>query len=971
MRHTHHADDVWTRLKREPLERTLRRHVEGEVRFDDATRAIYATDASIYQIEPLGVVLPKTTEDLRTAVTIAMEQHVAIIPRGGGTSLSGQSIGPGLIIDVSKYLNQIIETDADQEWVRVRPGVVLAQLNRHLEPMGYQFGPDVATSDRANLGGMIGNNSAGARSIKYGKTLDHVLELDVVLTDGNLVTFGELNRTTLNNRLLKEGREGDIHRVVRTVVSKNEAEIRRRFPKILRRVSGYNLDALLPPASMNLAKLIVGSEGTLATVAEAKLKIVRRPKHRGLAVAHFDSLDEAMRSLAPILTTGPSAIELLDQMILELAQRNPQFRGRVDFVEGRPAAIFLVEYSADEPAEVERGFEELTRVLRGSRMGALLKTTDPARCEHVWNVRKTALPLLFSLPGDRKPVTFVEDTAVDPARLPEFVSRFKEILRRNGTHGSFYGHASVGCLHIRPLLDLRTPEGVRDMARIAEEVVELVREFGGALSGEHGDGLARSVFNRRMFGNELYDAFCAVKSAFDPQNLMNPGKIVHGPPMTEHLRSHPNLPLAGTTVLSFADEGGPLEIVLGCNGNGLCRREGVGTMCPSYMATHEEQHGPRGRANLLRAAMEGRLGDASPDAWATQNLADSLDLCLMCKACKTECPSSVDIAKLKAEYLCQRHRRRRAPLLDRLLADMSKHARHASRFAPFSNLVMRSWPARWLMEQTFGLDRRRKLPAYQRRTLLDWFRRHPTLLSRPRGKVVLLADCFTNHHEPHVGRDAVSLLEMAGYQVYLAPICCGRVMISRGFLDEARALAKGGVERLRGYAEDGIPILGIEPSCLLTLVDEWPDLLPGEATTAVALQARLVESWLAERVVPGSDEFPLITDEPMEVLYHGHCHQKAGGAQSASVRAVRTLAGVEPTVLDAGCCGMAGAFGYECSHYDISVQIFSQRLLPALRRSPNATVVAPGFSCRTQMRDLARRRALHPVELIRRRIANR
>ncbi|MFO0946984.1 MAG: FAD-linked oxidase C-terminal domain-containing protein [Planctomycetota bacterium] len=971
MQQPHHGDDVWTKLKRDPLQRTLRRHVKGEVRFDDASRAMYATDASIYQIEPLGVVIPKTTEDLRTAVSIAMEQHVAIIPRGGGTSLSGQSIGSGLVIDVSKYLNQILETDVDQAWVRVQPGVVLAQLNRHLETMGFQFGPDVATSDRANLGGMIGNNSAGARSIKYGKTIDHVLEIAVILTDGSLTTFAEVNRPTLNQLLLKEGREGEIYRVVRTVVSRHEAEIRRRFPKILRRVSGYNLDALLPPAPTNLARLIVGSEGTLATVAEAKLKIVRRPKHRGIAVVHFDSLDEAMRSLSAILTTGPSAIELLDQMILELAQRNPQFRGRVDFVEGRPAAIFLVEYSSDDPVDIERGFEELTRGLKGFRIGSLLKTTDPARTESIWNVRKTALPLLFSLPGDRKPVTFVEDTAVDPTRLPEFVARFKEILRRNGTHGSFYGHASVGCLHIRPLLDLRTPEGVRDMARIAEEVVELVREFGGALSGEHGDGIARSVFNRRMFGHEIYEAFCTIKNAFDPRNLMNPGKIVHGPPMTDHLRGHPTVEEEFKTVLSFADEGSPLEIVRGCNGNGLCRREGVGNMCPSFMATHEEQHGPRGRANLLRAAMEGRLEDATPESWATKELADALDLCLMCKACKTECPSSVDIAKLKAEFLSQRKRRGRAPLLDRLLADIPKHSLKASRFAPFSNLIMRSWPARWLMERTLGLDRRRKLPVYHRRTLMDWFRRHPTLLSRPRGKVVLLADCFTNHHEPHVGRDAVSLLEMAGYQVYLAPLWCGRVLISRGFLDEARSLVKANVERLRGYAEDGIPILGIEPSCLLTLTDEWPDLLPGEATTSVALQARLVESWLVERVAPGSDEFPLITEEPMEVLYHGHCHQKAGGAQASSVRAVRTLAGVEPVVLDAGCCGMAGAFGYECSHYDVSVQIFSQRLLPALRRSPNATIVAPGFSCRTQMYDLSRRRAIHPVELIRRRIAKR
>jgi Fe-S oxidoreductase len=643
------------------------------------------------------------------------------------------------------------------------------------------------------------------------------------------------------------------------------------------------------------------------------------------------------------------------------------FRGRVDFVLGRPAAIFIVEYFGEDDAEVGGKLNELKKILPTAC--PILTAQDSTQCAHIWNVRKTALPLLHSLPGHRKPVTFVEDTAVDPSKLPEFVTRFREILRRNGTHGSFYGHASVGCLHIRPLLDLRRPDGRRDMQRIADEVVELVREFGGAMSGEHGDGLARSIFNRRLFGNEIYEAFIAVKGAFDPHHLMNPGKIVHGPPITDNMRFETRSEQPIAVRFAYKREGGPLAIVNDCNGNGLCRRDGIGTMCPSFMATKEEEHSPRGRANLLRSAFEGRLESDRGGDWASPALDRSLDLCLMCKACKTECPSSVDIAKLKAEYLYHRFQHRRRPYLDRLMSNIAEQNRLGSRYAPFSNLVLRSWPTRWFLDHFLGIDRRRKIPSFHRRTLMDWFRRHTPLLRRSRGKVVLLADCFTNYQAPHIGRDAVSLLELAGFQVYLAPICCGRVLVSKGFLDEAQVLVRQNAERLATYAEDGIPILGTEPSCLLTLTDEWPDLLPGEATTVVATQARLVESWLAEHVVPGAEELALDEMEPPEVILHGHCHQKAAGAQAGTIRALRSLAGVEPTVLDAGCCGMAGSFGYEKGHYDVSVEIFEQRLLPALRRAPAATIIATGFSCRCQIADLSRRRALHPVELIRRRLA--
>jgi len=906
-------------VRREHLEKSLRRHVQGDVRFDAGTVALYSTDASHYQIAPIGVVIPKTKVDLIAAVAVAMEQRVPIVPRGGGTSLSGQTVGAGLVIDCSKYLNEVLEVNVAQAWARVQPGVVLAQLNRELAPLGYQFGPDVATIDRASLGGMIGNNSAGSRSIKYGKTVDHVLDLDVVLTDGAPTNFGPRDSTELARLARQTDREGEIYRVVLDVVDRHADEIEKRFPKVIRRVSGYNLEALLAPAPFNLARLIVGSEGTLATVSEAKLRIVPAPKGRGVAAIHFKSIEESLGWIPSIIETAPSAIELIDEMILDLARANVEFRSKLDFVKERPGALLIVEYATESPGEVPERFNLLRAAMKDSPAFAIVEATEPALCNRIWNFRNTAAPLLATLPGGRKPVTFVEDTAVDPRRLPEFVARFREILRRHGTDGSFYGHASVGCLHIRPLLDLREKDGRKDMVAIANEVVDLVLEFEGSLSGEHGDGLARSAFNRKLFGDLLYSDFQRIKKAFDPDGLMNPGKIVEGPPITDDLREE--LPPApGATLHLFDDPRTPLEIVQRCNGNGVCRRSQVGVMCPSYMATLEERHSPRGRANLFRAVFERRIEGEGPGGWVSPALDESLDLCLMCKACKTECPSSVDIARLKSEYLQQKYLHRRPPLLARMMADMRRNNRLGSMFAPFSNWFLRSAPTRWALDRFVGVDRRRKLPAFHRQSLLDWFRGRKSECTRPLGKVVLLADCFTTYNEPSVGRDAVVLLEMAGYQVFLAPICCGRTMISKGLLQDARGLVQQNIPRLLPYVEDDVPILGVEPSCLLTLKDEWLELAPGAATTAIAGSSFLVEHWLLDRAISGASQLPAPCREPMHAILHGHCHQRAAGALAKTVESLAALAGVEPTVLDSGCCGMAGSFGYEKGHYEISVR---------------------------------------------------
>ncbi|WP_419193183.1 FAD-binding and (Fe-S)-binding domain-containing protein [Kolteria novifilia] len=959
----------WTDLKRDALAQALRAHLQGEVRFDPASRALYSTDASIYQIEPIGVVIPKTREDVVAAVSIAMEQRVPLVPRGGGTSLSGQTIGHGLVIDFSKYLNRVLDIDPTERTARVEPGVVLGHLNRALDPHGFMFGPDVATIDRANLGGMIGNNSAGARSVRFGKTIDHVLELDAVLTDGKVARFGAVDEVEIEKLKHRDGRLGQVYRATTWVLSRHEQEIRDIFPKVLRRVSGYSLDALLPPAPLNLAKLLVGSEGTLATLVEARLGIVEKPKHRGIAALHFAKLEDALESTPTILETQPSAIELIDKMIIDLAKKSLEYAKHVDFVDGDPEALLLVEFMDDDPRRIDKGFDELRTRLADHPVGTILASRDVEFANHVWSVRRTGMPLLYSIPGLRKPVTFVEDTAVDPARLASFVTEFKAILARYRTTGSFYGHASVGCLHIRPLLDLHSVEGRRDMAAIADEVVDLVIKYGGSLSGEHGDGLCRSYYNRKLFGDSLYEAFRRIKRGFDPDDLMNPGKIVEAPLPTEHLRTETATTTAPPTLYHFGEATSIADVASRCNGNALCRRQGIGTMCPSFAATHDEQHSPRGRANLLRAAMEGRLGPKSGSTWSSPLLEEALDFCLACKACKTECPTSVDVAKMKSEYLHQSHARKMPPLLARMMAAYPRLSSLGSRFSPFSNWVARSLPTRLFMEWFVGIDRRRKLPRFHRRTLYDWFLRHRSVGRELRGKVVLLADCFINHHEPSVGQAAVELLERAGYQVSLAKVCCGRTMISKGFLNDAKQLARQGIDRLLPSAESGLPILGLEPSCLLTLEDEWRDLVPGDEATLVASRISLVETWLAEQARRGDSSLPTPATESTErLLVHGHCHQKAAGEFDASVRALELLGNAKPTVLNTGCCGMAGAFGYEKRHYDVSHAVAEDRLLPALRAEPEATIVAPGFSCRTQMRDLAGRDSLHPVSYLHRRL---
>ena len=964
-------------LKHEALVKQLKRHVSGEVRCDEGTRRLYSTDASIYQILPAGVVIPRTPQDLLAAVQIALEMHVPVTARGGGTSLSGQSIGPGLIVDCSKYLNNILDIDPTRRTARLQPGVVLDQFNRELAKYGLQFGPDVATASRANLGGMIGNNSAGARSIVYGKTIDHVRRLNVILSDGSQAEFGPVGAFEWDRRADLPTLEGRIYRDVRRVVTQNQEEIRKRFPKILRRVSGYNLDVLVagpldadPARRPGLKDLIVGSEGTLAVLTEAELNLVPKPRSRGLLLPQFDSLPAALDTLALCLEFRPSAVELMDQMLIDLARGQRSLAEVMKMIRGRPAALLMVEFSGDDDAEVSARVHELRRRLNSSAgMTAALPAIDPQQRDPIWDLRRAAMPLLYGIRGERKPVTFVEDTAVAPQKLPLFAGRFREILKKHGTDGAFYGHASVGCLHIRPLLNLKNPADVETMRKITADVSDLVLEFGGALSGEHGDGLARSEWNRKLFGHAVYEAFRQVKRAFDPHNLFNPGKIVDAPAMTENLRYAPD-PTTPPTIFDYSRQEGFFKSIELCNGSGVCRKTQGGTMCPSFRATRDEQDSTRGRANALRLALveHGTLnGERRTNehdfAFQERWVFDVMGLCLQCKACKTECPSNVDMAKLKAEFLHAHYQHKPRPRGHALLANIHRLNPLGAKYAPLANRLGRLRPARWLLEKLAGIDRRRSLPELHRQHFRRWFAQRPPASAAGK-RVILLDDCFTTFNEPRIGQSAVCVLEAAGFRVELASgICCGRALISKGFLTEARDLARAAIPRLARRVADGTPILGLEPSCLLTLADEWPELEPGEAARQVAAAAELADAWLARQIGAGSAILHL-PRRPGRYLLQGHCHQKALRGAGGSAAGLRLLGGADVAVLDAGCCGMAGSFGYEKEHFDLSVQIANLALLPALRAEPEAIVVATGTSCRHQIRDLAGRRAMHPLEVL-------
>ncbi len=969
------------------LANSLKKRLDCEVLLDNHSRALYSTDASVYQIMPLGVVLPRTHDDVVAAHQFAAEEGLAIIPRGGGTSLSGQSIGAGLIIDFSKYM-RAVDIDPASMTARVQPGVVLDQFNAAAAPHGLQFGPDVATSSRANIGGMIGNNSAGARSIWQGKTVDSVISLDLVLADGSTATFGPRTPQELALDQQRDDLAGNCVREVARIVAENRSQIYDRFPAVLRRVSGYNLDEFVPEcrerlphpvliagarqrearmypgATFNLAKLLVGAEGSLGTITEALVHLLPLPKVRCVIVLHFESMQTAVASVNTILSCEPSAAELLDGLIVRMARQSLEYRNYLNFVVGEPESLVLVEFNGQDQAAVEAKAALLIERLRGQQgLFHILPAMEKSLCDHVWACRKAALPLLLGLPGTRKPVAFVEDAAVAPEHLPAFVERFCEIMARHDTDGAFYGHASVGCLHIRPMLDLRKAEDIKRFEQISAEVCELVVEYGGAMSGEHGDGLARSYLNERLFGPRLYQAFKEVKRAFDPEHRLNPGKVVDGPSPAENLRYGTQYrTLDVPTVFDYSREGGFAAAVELCNGAGVCRKLQTGTMCPSFMVTRDEEHSTRGRANALRLVLSGAL---PKEELTGERMFETYDLCLGCKGCKAECPSNVDVAKLKMEFLHSYHNEHGTPLGVRLMANAAGLNRLGSAFAPLSNWITQLPGAGWLASRVMGIDARRPLPRFERQHFRRWFARthqpeatRDRKASAPRGPIVLLDDCLTSYCEPRVNRSAVNVLEAAGYEVHLAGLnCCGRTWASKGMLKEAQHLARQNIARLLPWARQGVPIVGCEPSCILMLADEYRDLVPGEEAETVAAQAALVDSHLLRAGVELKFK-PAV----QKIVLHGHCHQKALVGAGETLTALRAIPGAAVTLVDSGCCGMAGSFGYE--HYDMSMAIGERVLFPTVRNASGSTICAPGFSCRHQIEHGTGRKAAHPIEIL-------
>ncbi len=943
-----------------PFLEELSAALPGRVLADPLSRLIYSTDASLYQIRPAAVAIPASREDVAVAVRIAAAHRVPILPRGAGTSLAGQTVGPGLVVDCSKHLNRILEVNREERWVRVEPGVVLDQLNDHLSSLGLFFAPDVATSSRANLGGMLGNNSSGMRSLRYGKTVDHVLEVTALLSTGEWVSFRELDRSSLDAVCKGTDAAARIHGGVRRLVAEHRDEIQARYPRVMRRVSGYNLDELLDENRFNLSRLLVGSEGTLAVIVEAKLRLEPLPEARAVVVLHFDHLMDSIRLVPHLLTHRPTAVELLDRYGLELARRNPSVAGLARrFLQGEPDAILMLEFSGN-PAEIR---DQVSRLKADPTVAAVcfaaVEAWDPGLQKAVWEVRKNALGVMLGIRGDFKPVPFIEDSCVPVEVLADYVSDVQAICEAHGRKLALYAHAGVGVIHLRPILNLKQEEDVRILASISEQVFRRVVHYRGSWSGEHGDGLSRSYKLREFFGDRLYGVFRQVKELFDPAGLMNPGKILDAPPPTENLRISPAYrPVTPPTWYRFADEGGMDAAIELCTGVGQCRKLS-GVMCPSYLVTRDEEHSTRGRANALRSAIAGELG---PEGLTSGRLYEVLDLCLECKACKSECPSNVDMAKLKAEFLAHYYHHHGLPLRRRLVGATRRIAESASLTPRLANLLAGNPLSRRLLEALAGLDRRRVPPRYAHRTLGAWYRSHYRPLSGAPA-VTLLADTFTNFFEPESGVAAIRLLEAAGYRVRLIDwACCGRPLISSGRLDRAR---KDGDAALPGLLEAEGRLVVLEPSCYATFKDDWPDLLT-DAQGARSLAERVVT---LEEVLTGNEVVGKVASRlqggPSRILYHGHCQQRAVLGCGPTVTMLRLLPSSRVDEVLPGCCGMAGVFGYEREHYQLSQQIGELHLLPAVRSAdPETRLVASGFSCRSQIRHFTGRTAVHPAVVL-------
>ena len=962
----------------------FQRDFQGEILAGKTIRLMYATDASAYREVPLAVTYPKNNEDLKKLILFARKNHTSLIPRTAGTSLAGQVVGAGIIVDISKHFGKILEINEKEHWVWVQPGVVLDELNKVLEPKGLFFGPETSTSSRCMMAGMLGNNSCGAHALVYGSTRDHTLEVKTLLSDGSEAVFGPLGSDAFNEKCKLQTLEGKIYSEIRDMLQKEDIreEISRQFPDpaLKRRNTGYALDLLMQAdpftdngVAFNFSKLLAGSEGTLALTTEIKLNLVSLPpKNKALICVHLDTVAEALKANLTALKFQPCSVELMDRTILELTRENIEQRKNRFFVKGNPGAILIVEFAEDNMAAINEKAQTLEAALRKENLGYHFPIVTGQQMNQVWDLRKAGLGILNNMTGDSKPVPVTEDTAVLPELLPRYIADFEKILKKFGKEGVYYAHVSTGELHLRPVLNLKDPKDVALFYEIGLASAQLVKKYRGSLSGEHGDGRLRGEFIPLMVGEKVYNLFKAVKESWDPQNIFNPGKITDTPHMNTSLRYTPGQETPEIkTWFDFSKDLGVVRAAEKCNGTGICRKSAAmgGTMCPSYMATRDEDKTTRARANILREFIS-KPGQKNP--FDHEEIYRTLDLCLMCKGCKSECPSSVDMTRLKAEFLQHYYDVHGVPLRSRLIANIAKVNHLGSLMPSVFNFVQQNKFLSGLSAKILGFAPQRKFPLLSKITLDKWFIKYSRQFDNrtfPNGKVCLFNDEFTRFNDTDVGIKAILLLTKLGYRVVLPRhLESARTYLSKGLVKKAKAIANTNIRLLKDKISEETPLVGIEPSAILTFRDEYPDLADKnqrKAASRLAENSLMIDEFLEKEIKAGKIRKEQFTTAKRDIKLHGHCHQKSLASTNPTLFVLGFPENYTVEEIPSGCCGMAGAFGYEKEHYDLSMKVGELVLFPAVRNSSKETIIAaPGTSCRHQIKDGTNRTALHPVEIL-------
>lgn len=956
-------------------------HFEGSFHFDTTMRTLYATDASAYREMPLAVAIPKTADAIKSLINFAAKNKTSLIPRTAGTSLAGQVVGNGIIVDVSKHFTQILEINEAEHWVRVQPGVIRDELNMFLKPYGLLFGPETSTANRAMIGGMVGNNSCGSNSVVYRSTREHLIEVKAILSDGSEAIFKDLSLDEFHQKCEGDSLEANIYRATRSILSnyENQVEIRKEFPKksVERRNTGYAIDVLLDSApftagepNFNFCKLIAGSEGTLAFITEIKLNLVPLPpKELGLLCVHFNSIDESLRANLIALQYNPSASELIDHYILECTKDNIEQSKNRFFVQGDPGAILVIEFARDTKEAVIEIANQVENDMRAAGLGYHFPLLFGADTKKIWTLRKAGLGLLSNLPGDAKAVPVIEDTAVDVNDLPAYIRDFNEILKKHNLYSVHYAHAGSGEIHLRPIINLKTEEGNRLFRTIAEEIATLVKKYNGSLSGEHGDGRLRGEFIEQMVGKKNYQLLKQVKDIWDPHHLFNPNKIVDTPSMNSMLRYEPGQTTPKfNSVFRYHDQD-VLQHAEQCNGSGDCRKTALsgGTMCPSFMATRDEKNTTRARANILREFL---THSNKINRFDHKEIYEVMDLCLSCKGCKSECPSNVDVAKLKAEFLQQYYDVNGVPLRSRLISKFGTISMLGSIVPGIYNFFVTNPITSGLIKKTVGFANNRSMPTLHPTTLIKWYGKNKKNNNKTTNKkVYLFCDEFTNYNDTNIGIKSILLLEQLGYEVVIPKhMESGRASLSKGLIRDAKKIANKNVTLLKDLITNETPLIGVEPSAILTFRDEYIDLVDDnlwEAAKALSKNVKLIDEFIADEIANKNIDRSLFSNETKKIQLHGHCQQKAIGSLQASVSILSLPENYSVEIIPSGCCGMAGSFGYEKEHFELSQQIGELVLFPTVRKqSEDVLIAAPGTSCRHQIKDGTGRKALHPVEIL-------